>query len=85
MSRGKLELRPTELTGGKTEKTTKKREEQAFIAGRTGTLHHRLQLKGGRGEGSMVPSESAPGRAPLGLWVIWKGEGPLRSKAGPIV
>jgi hypothetical protein len=45
------------MTRGKAEKTTEKREEQAFIAGRTGTLHHNLQLKGGRGESSMVPSE----------------------------
>jgi hypothetical protein len=37
------------MTRGKTEKTTEKREEQAFIAGRTGTLHHSLQSKGGRG------------------------------------
>jgi hypothetical protein len=50
VNRGKAESRPTEITRGKTEKTTEKREEQAFIAGRTGTLHHSLQSKGGRGE-----------------------------------
>jgi len=44
MSRGKVELRLAKMTRGKTEKTTEKREEQAFIAGRTGTLHHSFQL-----------------------------------------
>jgi hypothetical protein len=42
MNRGKVELRPAKTTRGNTEETTEKREEQAFIAGRTGTLHHRL-------------------------------------------
>jgi hypothetical protein len=45
---------------GKTEKTTEKSEEQAFIAGRTGTLHHGPPVKGRKGEGSMVPSERTP-------------------------
>jgi hypothetical protein len=51
VSRGKVEQRPAETIRRKTEKITEKREEQAFIAGRTGTLHHSLQLKGGREEG----------------------------------
>jgi hypothetical protein len=49
MSGGKVEPRPAEMIRRKTEEITEKREEQAFIAGRTGTLHHSLQSKGGRG------------------------------------
>ena len=45
------------------EKTIK--EEQAFIAGRTGMFHHSLQLKGGREEGSMVPGERTS-KSPIG-------------------
>jgi hypothetical protein len=36
------------MNRGKTGKTTEKGEERAFRAGRTGTLHHILQLKGGK-------------------------------------
>jgi hypothetical protein len=54
VSRGKVEPRLVEMTRGKTEKTTEKREEQAFIAGRTAIPHHRLQLKGGGGWGKII-------------------------------
>jgi hypothetical protein len=45
VSRGKVESGPTESDYNKTEKSTGKREEQAVITGRRGTLYDSLQPK----------------------------------------
>jgi hypothetical protein len=58
--------------GKKKEKTTEKREEQAFIAGRAGTLHHSLQAGGGKGR--QHSSQQAHLEGPqLGPQVILEG------------
>jgi hypothetical protein len=66
ISRRKAESRPTGNDQNKTEKTTEKREENAFIAGRTGALHHSLQSKGGK-EGR----QHSPQQAPVALKIFF--------------
>jgi hypothetical protein len=67
--------------------TTEKREEQVFIAGRTGTLHHSLQPKGGKEGREYGPSEHIS--SPIGIsGDIGKGgaqRGTPGSKMSPII
>jgi hypothetical protein len=65
---------------------TEKREEQAFIVGRTGMLHHNLQSKGGKG-GKQHSPQRAHFEEPN--WDSWytgreaQRRGPLRLRGFP--
>jgi len=69
-------------------KTTEKREEQAFLAERIGTLHHGVQPKRRGLEGSIAPGDrnsKSPVGAPDDIGREAWQRGSPGSKMGPIV